>query len=55
MKNRRNVQDTLTDTTGRQTIPNVFVGGRTIGGGQETVALYESGELRRLLLAANAI
>ncbi|KAL7517781.1 hypothetical protein ACHAWX_002671 [Stephanocyclus meneghinianus] len=55
MKNGRNVQDTLTDMTGRRTVPNVFVGGRTIGGGQETVELYESGELRRLLLAANAI
>jgi glutaredoxin 3 len=55
MKNGRNVQDTLADMTGRRTVPNVFVGGKTIGGGQETVELHERGELRRLLLAAHAI
>ncbi|KAL3792506.1 hypothetical protein HJC23_008428 [Cyclotella cryptica] len=55
MKNGRDVQDILSDMTGRRTVPNVFVGGKTIGGGQETVELHESGELRKLLQAANAI
>ena len=51
----KEVQSTLEEMTGRRTVPNVFVDGETIGGGSETVALHESGELRKLLLKANAI
>lgn len=51
----KEVQSTLEEMTGRLTVPNVFVDGETIGGGSETVALHESGELRKLLLKANAI
>lgn len=51
----RRVQDTLEDMTGRRTVPNVFVGGKTIGGGSETVQFHEKGELRDMLLKANAI
>lgn len=51
----RRVQDTLDNMTGRRTVPNVFVGGRTIGGGSETVKFHERGELRGMLIKANAI
>jgi thioredoxin reductase (NADPH) len=49
------IQSTLATMTGRRTVPNVFVGGKSIGGGDETVSLQRSGELKALLLAANAI
>ena len=51
----KQVQSTLEEMTGRRTVPNVFVDGETIGGGSETVALHQSGELRKLLLKAGAI
>jgi thioredoxin reductase (NADPH) len=51
----KRVQETLEDMTGRRTVPNVFVGGNTIGGGSETVELHESGELRRLLQRVKAV
>ena len=41
-------------TGGRVTVPNVFVGGRSIGGGDETVALHREGKLRALLEEARA-
>jgi len=41
-------------TGGRVTVPNVFVGGTSIGGGDETYALHRSGQLRALLQAAGA-
>jgi glutaredoxin len=53
-KNGRKVQDTLEEMTGRRTVPNVFVGGKTIGGGTETVELHQSGKLRTLLQEAGA-
>lgn len=34
---------------GRTTVPQIFVGGRAIGGSEELVALEEAGELDRLL------
>jgi glutaredoxin 3 len=39
----------LTAETGRTTVPNIFVDGRSIGGHDELVALEQSGELARLL------
>lgn len=52
----RRVQATLASMTGgRRTVPNVFVGGTSIGGGDETVALHRSGKLRSLLVQAKAI
>ena len=44
----------LEQLTGRRTVPNVFIGGASVGGGDETVALRRTGELRPLLDAARA-
>lgn len=49
------VQATLQQMTGRRTVPNVFVGGTSIGGGDETSALQQQGKLLPLLMAAEAI
>lgn len=46
------IQAYLHKKTGRRTVPNVFVGGRTIGGGDDTAALAQSGKLKELI--ANA-
>ncbi|KAL3779726.1 hypothetical protein ACHAWO_011583 [Cyclotella atomus] len=51
----RKVQEALEEMTGRRTVPNVFVGGKSIGGGSETVEYHESGMLKQMLLKANAI
>jgi thioredoxin reductase (NADPH) len=51
----QDIQTTLANMTGRRTVPNVFVGGTSIGGGDETVSLQQRGVLHSLLLNANAI
>ncbi|KAL7581447.1 hypothetical protein ACA910_022025 [Epithemia clementina (nom. ined.)] len=43
------VQATLQKMTGRRTVPNVFVDGQSIGGGEETATLQRHGQLRPLL------
>jgi glutaredoxin 3 len=55
IKNMRAVQDTLKKMTGRRTVPDVFVGGTSIGGGDETTALHRDGKLRLLLQDAKAL
>merc|ERR1719343_1201065 len=54
-ENTQDIQNTLLQMTGRRTVPNVFVGASSIGGGDETVALQHSGELKALLEQAGAI
>lgn len=49
------IQRTLQVLTGRRTVPNVFVGGTSIGGGDETVSLHKQGKLKGILEAAKAI
>ena len=49
------IQAALAKMTGRRTVPNVFIGGETIGGGQETVELHRSGNLKEKLLLAGAL
>jgi len=49
------IQDTLKKMTGRRTVPNVFIGGTSIGGGTETTGLQREGKLRPLLQKAGAI
>ena len=49
------IQSTLQQMTGRRTVPNVFIGGKSIGGGDETVAYEQSGKLTKMLRAAGAI
>ncbi|KAL4896377.1 thioredoxin-like protein [Aspergillus ambiguus] len=39
------LQSILGENTGRRTVPNVLVSGRSIGGGDEVSALHEKGEL----------
>ena len=39
------VQGILKKMTGFGTVTNIFVGGKSIGGGSETKALYDSGKL----------
>lgn len=45
----RDIQDALNEIIGRRTVPQVFVNGKYIGGSDDTVAAYESGELAKLL------
>ncbi|KAK6259871.1 Glutaredoxin - like 3 [Theobroma cacao] len=47
------VQKVLERLTGQHTVPNVFIGGKHIGGCTDTVKLYRKGELETLLSEAN--
>jgi thioredoxin reductase (NADPH) len=53
--NTQDIQSTLQQLTGRRTVPNVFVGGTSIGGGDETVRLQQSGKLIPILKSAGAL
>ncbi|KAM7477874.1 hypothetical protein LguiA_026087 [Lonicera macranthoides] len=44
-----NIQDALGEIVGRRTVPQVFINGKHIGGSDDTVEAYESGELAKLL------
>ena len=48
------LQNVLEGLTGQRTVPNVFIGGKHIGGCTDTVELYHNGELESLLSDANA-
>jgi hypothetical protein len=39
------IQDELQRTTGRRTVPNVLINGRSIGGGDDVAELDTSGQL----------
>ena len=41
----RELQTVLGETTGRRTVPNVLVSGKSIGGGDDIAALAENNEL----------
>ena len=49
------VMQLLAEMTGRRTVPNVFIAGHSVGGGDETAALHRAGKLRGLLVAAAAV
>lgn len=49
------IQAALASKTGRRTVPNVIIGGRSIGGGDDTEALHREGKLAGLLRAAGAL
>ena len=51
----RAIQDTLAAMTGQRTVPNVFVGGKSIGGCDDTMAMHRSGSLRKLFKDAGAL
>lgn len=42
----------LTEITGSRTIPQVFIGGNYVGGCDDTISAYKSGELKTLLAGA---
>jgi len=46
------VMDALEDLTHRRTVPQVFINGEFIGGGDDTIGAYNSGELKEKLSAA---
>ncbi|XP_048127514.1 glutaredoxin-C5, chloroplastic isoform X2 [Rhodamnia argentea] len=48
------LQKALERLTGQHTVPNVFIGGKHIGGCTDTVKLHRNGELEPLLSEANA-
>ncbi|OEU18281.1 glutaredoxin, partial [Fragilariopsis cylindrus CCMP1102] len=52
--NTQEIQRTLQTMTGRRTVPNVFVGGTSIGGGDETSKFQRNGQLVPLLEKAGA-
>ncbi|XP_046346534.1 glutaredoxin-1-like [Haliotis rufescens] len=45
------IQDYLLKITGGRSVPRVFINGKFLGGGDETVAADKSGELKSLLKA----
>ncbi|KAL2323374.1 hypothetical protein Fmac_027753 [Flemingia macrophylla] len=47
------LQKVLERITGQSTVPNVFIGGKHIGGCSDTLKLYRNGELEPLLSEAN--
>lgn len=44
------VQSYLLEKTGQRTVPNVFIGGKHIGGSDAINELHEKGELVKLLM-----
>ncbi|KAF5741799.1 monothiol glutaredoxin-S10 [Tripterygium wilfordii] len=48
------LQKVLERLTGQHTVPNVFIGGKHIGGCTDTVKLHRKGELESLISEANA-
>ncbi|KAK8710244.1 hypothetical protein V6N13_145578 [Hibiscus sabdariffa] len=49
------IQAALAEWTGQRTVPNVFIGGKHIGGCDATTALHNEGKLVPLLTEAGAI
>lgn len=49
------IQDALLEATGGRSVPRVFVGGKFIGGGDDTAAKAASGELQVLLKDVGAL
>ena len=49
------IQDYLNQLTGGRSVPRVFVAGKFIGGGDDTVAKQQSGELKQILQKAGAM
>ena len=49
------IQKYMMQLTGGRSVPRVFIGGKFIGGGDETQALHSKGQLKQLLKSAGAI
>ena len=48
------LQDRLKEMTGARTVPRVFVGGKSVGGCDDTMAAHSSGALKKMLTEAGA-
>ncbi|GER24984.1 glutaredoxin family protein [Striga asiatica] len=48
------LQKSLESLTGQRTVPNVFIGGKHIGGCSDTIDLHQNGKLEALLSKAGA-
>ena len=48
--NTSEYQDILQELTGRRTVPNIFINGKSVGGCDDIIALHSSGQLAKLLL-----
>ncbi|KAM7267575.1 hypothetical protein ACFE04_009741 [Oxalis oulophora] len=49
------IQAALAQWTGQRTVPNVFIGGKHIGGCDDTTGLHSGGKLVALLTEAGAL
>uniref|UniRef100_K3WRU6 Glutaredoxin domain-containing protein n=1 Tax=Globisporangium ultimum (strain ATCC 200006 / CBS 805.95 / DAOM BR144) TaxID=431595 RepID=K3WRU6_GLOUD len=49
------IQDALTEITGQRTVPNVFIGGKSVGGNSDIQALYKNDQLVPLLKQHGAL
>ncbi|KAL4634080.1 hypothetical protein ACB092_04G171500 [Castanea dentata] len=49
------IQSALAEWTGQRTVPNVFIGGKHIGGCDTIIEKYQAGQLVPLLTEAGAI
>jgi len=49
------IQDYLQKKTGARSVPRVFVEGKFIGGGDDTVRMEKSGELKTILEGAGVV
>jgi len=49
------IQDYLKEITGARSVPRVFIGGKFLGGGDDTAAAYKSGALEKKLVDAEAL
>jgi glutaredoxin 3 len=49
------IQDALLEVTGGRSVPRVFVGGKFIGGGDDTARMASNGELKALLEQSGAL
>ena len=49
------IQNYMKVLTGARSVPRVFIGGKCIGGGDETSSLHENGQLGKLLKDVGAL
>lgn len=49
------IQDALLKLTGGRSVPRVFIGGKFVGGGDDTAAMGRDGRLKAALVAAGAM
>jgi len=53
--NMSEIQDYMLQVTGGRTVPRVFIGGKFIGGGDETMSAHKNGSLEKMLRESNAV